>query len=695
MRWRDAVVVGLAWLVSFQVSGQESLAQSEGPVALDTLRMPSAVVEVFRIPTPVQRTPGALVVLDADQLQNGASPDIEDALNAIPGVKMETRGVGGSRRIQMRSSGLRSPFAVRNLHMLCDGFVLTGAGGASPIELWNPQWLHRLEVLLGPTGAIFGGGYGGALVATSLATFDGLNTGLSFQSLNRISTTGSPLNEPSRVAIESGFSVTGKKTTSDWTLQSTWSENPGYRDQEGNAKKNLEFHRRWKPQPNVLHHVWSGLFQASWDLPGSITSEQADAAPANAPGSAFDARVDRERYWMAWSRTATHGQVKNGLWAFGQSSNKYNPFGTSPFYQGLKEEQEINGSVRWWRGETRALNSNMTLTWDQSAIGRFERVQIDENDLLEPGINPRYAIESTSQAAWVGSGVRLEVTNAWLLDVQGGLEWVTRNTSGLFDQEEPIMAAYEESYNQLNWAPRIGIGYTFASNQHIAFQYAEGSSHPNTFELVDPKTNTFADLDPEHAQTWELSWKGSKIAPNLSFSWAFNAYHQTILDAIATVEGENDGLYIANVEGLQMKGLEGSLRTQVILAPGKSLEWEMHGNLNRHQFGFIMEPLPGTPLHAAGASLIYRDRTIQLQWNQLWNDRTALNDQATAWAPAYQRSDLAVSWSNDQSLWRIGIRNAFDAHYSNWLQINAFGGKHFNPAPGRTVWASWIWRITR
>lgn len=689
MRWRDAFIVGVAFFVSIQLTGQESRVQ------LDTLHMASAVVQALRIPTPVQRTPGALVVLGADQLQNGASPDIEDAINSIPGVKMETRGIGGSRRIQMRSSGLRSPFAVRNLHLLCNGFVLTGAGGTSPVELWNPQFLHRLEVLLGPTGAIFGGGYGGALVATSLTPFDGLNTGTSLQLLSRVNTTGGSTDESPRLASETGISIMGRKATSDWSLQSTWTENPGYRDQESNQKRNLELHRRWKPQPNVLHHMWSGLFQASWDLPGSLTAEQAESNPSNAPGRAYDARVERERYWLAWSRTATNANAKNGLWAFGQASNKYNPFGTSPFYQGLKEEQEINGSVRWWRGETRALNTNTTLTWDQSAIGRFEQVHIDEDDLLAPGDNPRYSLESTSQAAWVGSGIRLEATDTWIFDMQWGVEWLTRNTSGLFDQQAPTMAAYEELYNQLNWAPRISLAHSFNSNQHVAIQYAEGSSHPNTFELVDPETNSFADLNSELAQTWELSWKGSHVAPEMNVQWAFNAYHQTIQDAIATVEGENDGLYLANVEGLRMKGLEGSIRTHCILASGKSLEFEVHGNINRHQFDRVMEQLPGTPLHTAGASLTYRNRILQLKWNHLWNDRTALNDQATAWAPAYHRSDLALSVSKGQSLWRLGLRNAFDAQYSNWLKINDFGGKYFNPAPGRTVWASWVYRINR
>ena len=66
----------------------------------------------------------------------------------------ETRGTGGSRRLQMRSSGLRSPFGVRNVLMLMDGFARTNASGNSPLELWNPQWLDRLEVVKGPVGAI-------------------------------------------------------------------------------------------------------------------------------------------------------------------------------------------------------------------------------------------------------------------------------------------------------------------------------------------------------------------------------------------------------------------------------------------------------------------------------------------------------------------------------------------------------------
>ena len=155
--------------------GIACIAHLCAPVALgahtnypaDTTAVKPAEVLALRIPSTADQTAANVSLLDVTALQNGNSPDLQDALNSIPGIFMETRGTGGSRRLQMRSSGLRSPFGVRNVLMLMDGFVLTNASGNSPLEMWNPQWLHRLEVVKGPVGALYGNAYGGALIASS------------------------------------------------------------------------------------------------------------------------------------------------------------------------------------------------------------------------------------------------------------------------------------------------------------------------------------------------------------------------------------------------------------------------------------------------------------------------------------------------------------------------------------------------
>ncbi|MEC8361131.1 MAG: Plug domain-containing protein, partial [Bacteroidota bacterium] len=90
-------------------------------------------------------------------LTNGfGSADVSNALNALPGVLMETRGMGGSRRINVRGSALRSPFAVRNTMLFVRGFMLTEADGTSPVEWLDPAWSGGMELVSGAAATTFG-----------------------------------------------------------------------------------------------------------------------------------------------------------------------------------------------------------------------------------------------------------------------------------------------------------------------------------------------------------------------------------------------------------------------------------------------------------------------------------------------------------------------------------------------------------
>jgi iron complex outermembrane recepter protein len=660
-----------------------------GQQKLDTLALQEASIESFRIPIPAIRASGAVTIISQELLQNGMSPDIEDAVNVIPGVKMETRGIGGSRRIQMRSSGLRSPFAVRNVHMLSNGFVLTSASGSSPLEMWNPQWLERLEVLLGPTGALLGGGYGGALIGHSLPRFESIPDGNSVSWRTQVSSTGDLSADLPTLASDVGFSYDLKKENQHVRVNTQWTTNPGYRAQESNDKRMMEFHQRWVSKSSQKGHLWIGHLNATWDLPGSITAESALENPQQAPGLDFDAHVERERTWIGWSHRIEEGDRKNGLWLFAQLSDKTNPYGTSPFYQGFKTESESNGSARWWRAQSYAIGGRYILTWDQSVIGRFERLQINERDLIAELTTPRYDLVSMTSNVWMGTGVRLESDNDFVLDAQLGIEWMDRNTVGTFFDSSIPSRPYNEDYQMIRPAPRLSLSFPLQATASAFIQYAEGTSHPNSFELVDPETNDLYDLLPERCQALEFGAKGAlSTESKLNSSWSLNAYGQKIRDAIASVEGENDGVTIQNVAGLRMTGVEGQWKGGAVIRPLQSVQVHLHGSINRHHFERVAEHLPGTPLHTAGASVTYQHRRWTWKVANRWNDRTPLRNDQSAWAPAYARLDAHVSRKFRGGDIRIGIRNALNAQYSNWLQVNGFGGKFYNPAPGRTFWVS-------
>ena len=87
----------IAWAVAI-IFPQTSMSQEYGVMG-DTTVTETVNVQSLRIPTPEDRVSGNVHSLDSEALQNGRSPDLEDALNALPGVRMETRGFGGSRRL--------------------------------------------------------------------------------------------------------------------------------------------------------------------------------------------------------------------------------------------------------------------------------------------------------------------------------------------------------------------------------------------------------------------------------------------------------------------------------------------------------------------------------------------------------------------------------------------------------------------
>ena len=114
-------------LALLALAASESLGAQTSP---DTVRVTSSDVVAVRAVVPVF---APVHRVDSVAIRGVGTVDLAAALNQIPGVKMETRGAGGSRRLRMRGSSLRSPFGVRNVFFLLDGFAMTWADGESPV----------------------------------------------------------------------------------------------------------------------------------------------------------------------------------------------------------------------------------------------------------------------------------------------------------------------------------------------------------------------------------------------------------------------------------------------------------------------------------------------------------------------------------------------------------------------------------
>lgn len=667
--------------------------QQPEPQPLDTLIIAEAEVRGLRIPTPAFKAAGNIQVLSATELENGHSPDLQDALNSIPGVFMETRGLGGSRRLQMRSSGLRSPFGVRNILMLMDGFVLTNASGNSPLELWNPQAMYQLEVIKGPVGALYGNAYGGALLGSSLPDVYQLKNRTSGYAILQSPGEGSNLNW----SQEAGFAHTellNRDKHSAIHVRMMWNDAPGFRDQENNQRNQVEVHALRSAQPGTKSHLWLGWMDAEWGLPGSLNAETAADDPTSAPGTSYDAMVQRQRTWLGWSRQTLRTNRQSGTWLYGQISDKYNPFGTSPFFNGVKDESEQFLSVRWWNARSKSLGDRGKITWDQSIIARYESLQLQESDNTYAPGNTRYAIDSWTQSHWASTGARIEWNELWQLDVQLAAEHMTRDSQGERRIIGDSLGVYTETYTALDPLPFFQLSYQWRAEWRAFAQWGNGGSHPTSFELVDPEGYEPYQLQPEEANAFELGTRWIHAGISGRWNGTLQAYHQRVNQAIAQVPGPADGIYMDNIDGLRMTGIEGAL--QWAFQPSEAFSTSTHiwGNWNRQSFEPYASVLPGTPQQAGGTDGKVRWKRWEIGWSHQWIGRIKLHNTKDDWADAHHRLKGHVGWSDERHAIQFGVRNILNASYSSWVQTNAFGGRYFNPAPGRSAWISYRWSLT-
>ena len=107
--------------------------------------------------------------------------------------------------------------------------------------------------------------------------------------------------------------------------------------------------------------------------------------------------------------------------------------------------------------------------------------------------------------------------------------------------------------------------------------------------------------------------------------------------------------------------------------------------------------LPGSPPWMANLQWRWQPR-----WAQSWTahtlirgvGETPLNNSNTVSHPAYLTANVEFSCSlpGHGLLLTMGCRNLNKAAYSGWHQVNAFGGRFYNPAPPRTFTLGLTWR---
>lgn len=666
------------------VFGQAKIDSSK----TDTLfhQYETVVISAFEQNSNQLMVAGGISVIQNKDLHFGHDGTIAQSINRIPGVKMEERGVGGSRRLNIRGSALRAPFGVRNVRAYYGGFALTSPDGSTPLEVIDPTMMESIEVIKGPASSIYGAGTGGAIIFNPTRISEGMG---------KVELAGM-MGSYGLGRVDAKAMLGFKK--GDLILGYSNQHYGGYRVQENVEREQFHLLSTWETNPNGKISIMAFHYEGSWGLAGAIDSADVAEDPTrpDPESKEFDAHVARVRTRFG---VGIEQKVKNvvnvKVNGYGNFTSKKNPYGTSPFFQGWKRETAQGFGTRAlldWNLYTGNKGRISLLTGAEyqkefNSLDEYENILGNEGEL-------KFDNETTSEQTLAFADLRFTHEN-WVVTVGASMTRLNYFNENFFNQDSANLTknvVFDPAFS-----PRFSALKRFGSFASIHGSVSWGFSAPTVWEVISSNGGLNDSIAPEVGINYEIGVKGQ---PFQRLGYDVTGYVMQLRNTIVPREDSNGIEYFENSGFTTQAGLEALLSYSFI-------------DLNKHQAWTIAEVqasyafqsykfsnyisdgdtlngnlLPGVPQHNLAAD-IKLGWKLGLYFNARYRfvDRVPLNNKNTDFADAYSLVDLELGYekvffSHLKTTLYFGVNNLLDTQYSSYYRLNGFGGKYHNPSAG-------------
>lgn len=653
----------------------------------------SLVVTGYDSEQNLLRVPGSIHLLTAEKLESFDDEHILTSLNVLPGVQMEQRSPG-SYRMAIRGSTLRSPFGVRNIKVYWNDIPFTDPSGSTDLNLLDNLSIQRIEVLKGPAGSVYGAGTGGVLNMSSLPEInrrENWKLGIEGGSYGYY-----------KVGVQKYFTGENHLTAVRLSRQAS----DGYRDHtsyeriSGELSSRISLSRAHSLSTHLLYtdmdyQIPGGLTEAEWkDNP----RQARQPSPVVLGSKEADAGV-RQNLWLGG---VTHEYTGNRISAKTTFYGSFSSPRDNPFNLDYKRDlrSAAGGRARldyfreWGAGVLKA-----------TAGAEYQHGYNDsrnfENDYGKPGRLNFDDELATDQFLLFG---RLEYSfgDSSFLSLglsRNSLEYgINRLVDNILDTSYQVIrsfkpvyiprAAYSKMWNRIGVHASVSMGYS-----------------PPTIEDVRTNEGTInEDLEPELGINYEIGARGFLWGRKLSFDWS--AYYFNLNETIVQQQSPRGTVIFENSGSTDQFGMETLLEGDFRLGGLKrhSLHAQASHTLHLYYFDDYNKFDGGEYEDLSGNRLTGVPRNIfagSLQWQAAsgWYANVVLqavgeiplNDENTVFSSSYQ--DVAAKAGY---VFRIserletevfaGVRNALNEKYSLGYDLNAVGGRYYQPAPARNFY---------
>ncbi len=623
--------------------------------------------------------------IGAAELESTNNFSVQDALNQIPGVKMDSRGYNGSRRLSLRGTIARSPFGVRNVRMKVNGFPITSSDGSSALELIEPADIQSMTIYKGPSGSYEMTGTGG-VISTKL------------KSVYKPLAASAELTYGSTAFMRTHFSAGFAKKKISARISGVYSSNDGYRTQEANDKKQLTLTANYEVNNRLKYDVLGMLYEGCWELPGHITLDDVEEDPTSAnPNSVdYNAHVARRRAYIGVHQRADISEkLWNDTWIFGHFSDKLNPYGTFPGFQGLKDEtsRELGGRTEF-TFMPNLVSYNLKFKLGTQWQNFSNQIEEFNNVLGEKG-TLKYDNSTVVTEGLIFASAEYILNDKLTANGQLGYNIYNLDNSGINPSNDANLDYSIKGNTKV--LPRVGVNYKLTSTVNTSLSYAQGVGYPSIFEWVDTDSGLFSNtLDAETSDNLELSFKGRKSTGKGEFDWLVSGYSARVTNTITERENEEGITFYENSGESSQLGLEGQVSYSESFgfsAVKVYATFTYNDYALKNDTGSTKLNIAGIPDYVAGFGAQWKRKGLSLDLNGRYVSEitTTLGEDYNSETDYLLLNAKAGYAFNKKKLWRyaveLGANNLLDQTYTSFYRLNATG-KIYNPMAGFNMYAS-------
>lgn len=649
----------------------------------ESLTLDEITVSAPRAETPLARVPGAVDVVNQEEIQRARQGiGMDESLNAVPGIFMQNRyNFAQDLRISIRGAGARAPFGIRGVKILVDGIPATLPDGQATVDAIDLDSVARMEVLRGPSSSLYGNAAGGVV---NIITEDGPAVPF-VEGQAKFGSYGFSKQILKGGGQQDAFNYFGSLSRLDYD---------GFRDHSTveSTKLNGKIHYDLGGGDR-LTAVLGAVDSPTTEDPGALTAGQvaADRRQASPGNLQFDAgeEVDEQRAGLVYENELApdHTLQLSGYSVWRDFGNRL-PFTDGGIVQ-FDRRFTGGGALYTYEGALGAMD-NRVLAGVDLGRQRDDRQRYDNLD-GEQGPLVFDQIETVSN---IGAFVQNETDITDRLTTTVGV----RYDSVDFKVDDAHFAdGVDDSGSRTlsEVSPKAGLTYRVSPAFIPYANISRSFETPTTTELAPCTGGGLSDtLDPQISTNYEIGANG-QAAPGLRYGVA-----------VFTIDGSDEIIplgcpdqpgrdFFVNAGETQRNGIEMSLEANLAEGlDGRVAYTYSDFEFDRFATGgeeFAGNVIPGVPKHAFYGEVTYRHASgIFAAADVQYADEFFADNANTVATDSYTVANLRAGWTRFIDDWELsvfgGVNNVFDELYNSNVRINAFGGRFFEPAPDRNYY---------